>query len=122
VLVYHHRRPLFLPHIKQIASYALHRGYFVKRYPQTSFKLPYFIPTLFVLGLISGAILSSLITSIKMIYLVGLIIYLSIVGIFSISSQLRLAPFVFCGIIFTHITYGTYFISGLFSRQLKEEA
>ncbi|MCM8782429.1 MAG: glycosyltransferase, partial [Candidatus Omnitrophica bacterium] len=28
VVVYHHRRPLFLPHLKQVANYALHRGYF----------------------------------------------------------------------------------------------
>jgi len=58
VLVWHHRRPLFLPHLRQVANYALHRGYFVKIYPETSFRPVYFVPTLFLFGIITGAVLS----------------------------------------------------------------
>jgi len=121
VIVYHHRRPLFSPHNKQIASYALHRGYFVKHYPQTSLRLPYFIPTLFLLGIIFGAILSIFLVPVRVIYIFSLILYLSLVFIFSISKNLRLIPYVFCGIILTHITYGFYFLKGLISKVLKEE-
>ena len=32
VFVWHHRRKLFIPHLKQIINYAQHRGYFVKKY------------------------------------------------------------------------------------------
>ncbi len=119
--VFHHRRPLFIPHLKQIASYALHRGYFVKRYPQTSFRLPYFIPTLFLLGIIIGAVLSVFIMPIRMIYFSALILYVLLVLIFSVSKELRFIPYVFCGIMLTHITYGFYFVKGLFAKKLSED-
>ena len=35
-LVYHHRRPLFAAHLRQLGRYGFHRGYFVKRFPVTS--------------------------------------------------------------------------------------
>ena len=121
VIVYHHRRSLFLPHLKQIANYALHRGYFVKRYPQTSLRFPYFVPTLFLFSLITGAILSVFLIPIRIIYLLVLILYFSLVLIFSISRELRFIPYVFSGIILTHITYGLYFLKGLLTKTLSEE-
>src|SRR3989344_2331752 len=57
-VVYHHRPAGVLKHLKQIGNYALHRGYFAKRHPNTSLKLAYFVPTLFVLYLIALVILS----------------------------------------------------------------
>ena len=54
-LVYHHRRPLFAAHLRQLGRYGFHRGYFVKRFPATSCKLSYFVPTLFVGYLLSVA-------------------------------------------------------------------
>ncbi len=121
VLVYHHRRPVFMPHLKQVANYALHRGYFVKKYPETSLKLPYFIPTLFLFALIAGAIFSLALVHIRTVYFLGLFLYLSLVLIFSIHKDLRLIPFVFSGIILTHLTYGFYFLKGLFYKKLSEE-
>ncbi len=52
-LVYHHRRPLFAAHLRQLGRYGFHRGYFVKRFPVTSCKPSYFVPTLFVLYLVA---------------------------------------------------------------------
>ncbi len=52
-IVYHHRRSDLLNHFKQIGNYGLHRGYFAKKYPQTSLKLWYFIPTFFIFYLVS---------------------------------------------------------------------
>jgi GT2 family glycosyltransferase len=121
VLVYHHRRPLFLPHLKQIANYALHRGFFVKKYPQTSLKLSYFIPSLFLSAVIFASFLALIIPSFKLIYFLGVTSYFSLVLIFSISKELQLIPLVFFGIIFTHLCYGFYFLKGLFSGRLKEE-
>jgi GT2 family glycosyltransferase len=121
VLVYHHRRPLFKPHLAQVASYGLHRGYFVKRYPQTSLKPSYFIPSLFLLGIVAGAVFSSVFIQFKGMYFGGLIIYLILALIFSIHKDLRLMGLVFSGIILSHIVYGIYFIKGLLARRLKEE-
>ena len=54
-LVYHHRRPLFAAHLRQLGRYGFHRGYFVKRFPVTSCKFSYFVPTLFVVYLLGLA-------------------------------------------------------------------
>jgi GT2 family glycosyltransferase len=134
VLVYHHRRRLFLPHLKQVANYSLHRGYFVKRHPETSRKFVFFIPSIFVAVLLSGLILSLFSHFVKIAYFFGIVTYLTIVLIASIINGLRLHQeetkprkailmgFVFAGTILTHVVYGIYFIKGLFSRKLKEEA
>ena len=121
VLIYHHRRPLFLPHLEQVANYALHRGYFVKRYPQTSLRISYFIPSLFLLFILGGGIFTWFLSSLKIIYLFSLFLYLLLVSIFSLNKGLFMIPLIFSGIILTHLTYGFNFIKGLLSRRLKEE-
>lgn len=124
VLVYHHRRRLWTGHLKQIANYGLHRGYFAKRFPETSRKLAYFLPSLLVVGVLGGAALP-LIPAFRWIYFPAIISYLTVVFISSISSHIsspfRLTLLVFWGIIFSHIVYGIYFIKGLFSGKLSEE-
>ena len=121
VLVYHHRRGLFKGHLKQIANYALHRGYFVKRFPETSRKLTYFIPSIFLIGLFIGPALSSLSLVFKLSYISTVIFYLILVFISSVSKDFFLIFPVFWGIIFSHIVYGIYFIKGLLSWRLMEE-
>ena len=54
-LVYHHRRPLFAAHLRQLGRYGFHRGYFVKRFPVTSCRPSYFVPTMFVCYLLGIA-------------------------------------------------------------------
>jgi cellulose synthase/poly-beta-1,6-N-acetylglucosamine synthase-like glycosyltransferase len=100
-LVYHHRRPLFGPHLRQVRSYATHRGYFVKRFPATSFRFTYFLPSLFVAGLTLG-LMAALLSGLG-------------------AGKLRLAPAVAVGIVLTHLTYGIWFVYGLLSPKLAEE-
>ena len=121
VLVYHHRRSLFKGHLKQIANYALHRGYFVKRFPETSCKLTYFIPSIFLIGLFIGPALSSLSLVFKLSYISTVIFYLILVFISSVSKDFFLIFPVFWGIIISHLVYGIYFIKGLLSWRLMEE-
>lgn len=121
VLVYHRRRSLFKGHLKQITNYAAHRGYFVKRFPQTSLKFVYFLPSIFVFGLFIGLLLSFLSPSFKLIYISAITAYLALVFISSIANDFRLTFFVFWGIIISHLIYGLYFIKGLLSPKLKEE-
>lgn len=52
VLVYHHRRPIWIGHLVQNGNFGLHRGFFAGILPQTSFKLIYFLPTLMLMGLV----------------------------------------------------------------------
>ena len=48
VVVYHHRRSLFKPHLKQVSRFGEHRGFFAKRFPENSVKLTYFFPSVLV--------------------------------------------------------------------------
>lgn len=122
VLVYHHRRPLFLPHIRQVASYALHRGYFVKIYPLTSLKAAYFVPSLFLLCLLTGGFLSLLLSSLRTVYLAAVYLYLLLIFASTLHyKNPRLIQKVFLGIISTHIAYGIYFLKGLLLKRLPEE-
>jgi GT2 family glycosyltransferase len=118
VKVNHHRRPLFRKHIIQVANYATHRGYFLKRYPKTSFKLGYFIPSLIILMIISSIILGVLL-NFNFFYI--LVAYLIFVLVFSLNKNPAIFIYVFLGIILTHLTYGLNFIKGILSSKLKEE-
>lgn len=120
-VVWHHRRPLFLPHLRQIANYALHRGYFARRYPQTSLRAVYFIPSLFLAVLICAGSLSLFLPPIRFIYILGISLYFILVLIVSVFKGLKLFPFVFFGTVLSHFAYGFYFIIGLLSKKLKEE-
>ncbi|MDD2751792.1 MAG: glycosyltransferase family 2 protein, partial [Candidatus Omnitrophica bacterium] len=122
VLVYHHRRKLFLAHLRQISSYALHRGYFVKKFPETSLRIAYFLPTFFVLALLIAGVISLFSPFLRSIYLLAFSFYLVLVFIFSLSRNLRIIPLVFCGIMLSHIAYGVKFVEGLILPKLKEEA
>lgn len=119
VLIYHHRRKLFIPHLKQICSYALHRGYFAKRFPETSLRISYFLPTLFVFGLLFGWFAGFIHPLFYKIYFVSVLIYFLTVLLTGLKSKSLL--YVFPGLVLTHLCYGIWFIKGLFSRRLKEE-
>ena len=116
VLVYHHRRSLFSQHLKQIKSYALHRGYFVKHFPATSFRISYFIPSIFVLGLIGGGVITIINPIVRFFYFGIVAIYLALA-----AATTRLNILVFAGTVLTHLTYGIYFIKGLLLKRLAEE-
>jgi hypothetical protein len=121
-LVFHHRRELYLPHLKQVRSYALHRGYFVKKFPQNSLKLAYFVPSIFVAGVLIGAIVSILIPIMRSVYLSCIGLYLLIVAGASIKGRdMRMNFLVFTGIILTHIYYGIWFLKGLLSPVIASD-
>ena len=119
VLVYHHRRKLFKAHLKQVWNYALHRGYFAKKLPQTSRRLLYFLPSIFLLGIIFGIIASFLNPVLKLVFLSALAFYLLLALIASFESKsVKMAPVVFLGIVATHLTYGAGFLKGLLAREV----
>ena len=96
IQVFHHRRPIFLPHLKQISRFGYHRGLFTKIFPKTS-KLPgYFGPSILLITL----------PFIWPTYLPLLIL----TGLY--HRSLLLVPAIFL----THLTYGLFFIKGLVSN------
>ncbi|MCL1919772.1 MAG: glycosyltransferase [Kiritimatiellaeota bacterium] len=120
-IVYHHRRPLFLPHLRQIGRYALHRGHFAKRFPDTSLRLSYLIPTLFVLGVVIGAPLALLHPWIRYAYLGALSCYALITFIASFTLSLPMWIVTWLGVMATHTVYGIRFLLGLLSRRMPCE-
>ncbi|MBU1086400.1 MAG: glycosyltransferase [Candidatus Omnitrophica bacterium] len=132
VLVYHHRRDSLNGHIKQIENYAIHRGNFAKRFPDTSRKIAYFIPSIFVGLLALGAVLSLVFPFIKLLYLSCLAVYFFTItanALYSIvidrpnsllKKILLIVPVVLF-IFITHITYGVFFAKGILLKKLKEE-
>ena len=131
VLVYHHRRNLFKGHLKQIKSYALHRGYFAKKYPKTSLRFEYFIPSIFVIALLAGGISSFSSSLASSIYSLILTMYLVFILASSLSlvfdlkesriNRIKLLFLTVSGIFLTHVTYGIYFIRGLLAKKMSEE-
>jgi len=114
VVVYHHRRALFKKHLSQISRFGLHRGFFAKKFPKTSFRLTYFIPSILVLFLLFGWLVNIY------LFLIGLSAYLFLTFFESLSAKnLKMIPLVWLGIILTHITYGIFFLDGFLRGGLK---
>jgi glycosyltransferase involved in cell wall biosynthesis len=121
VAVFHHRRRLFREHMKQVWNYAMHRGFFVKRYPETSRRPAYFVPTAFVLAnaALGAAALARSPARKPLALLAG--VYCLAVGFEALRSTRahRANPaMVAAGIYATHITYGIGFLCGLLRPEL----
>ncbi|HBQ20802.1 MAG: hypothetical protein A2Z91_03860 [Deltaproteobacteria bacterium GWA2_38_16] len=119
-LVWHHRRSLFLPHLKQVSQYALHRGYFIKRFPKNSLKLNYFLPTFFTLYMILLLLTWVYKPQIAFIFSFPFILYIFLfIRAIIKENSFSLSAITFMGGFLTHLTYGIYFIKGFLSTELK---
>lgn len=124
VLVYHHRRGVFLPHLKQISRYALRRGHFARIFPETSFRLGYLMPSIFTYGLLLGGIFTIFFPFIRFpFYLLFTIYYLllilSTIEVLLKERNLNLAILTMEAIFMTHLVYGFLFPLGYFQKNLK---
>jgi glycosyltransferase involved in cell wall biosynthesis len=57
VVVFHQRRPILRPHLRQIANVGRHRGHFVRAFPATSRRARYALPALTPAALALGMVL-----------------------------------------------------------------
>jgi hypothetical protein len=114
---------MYAGHLKQVNSYALHRGYFVKKFPETSLRPSYFAPSLLLLGTALGWVLGPL-------WALGLGLYFGLAALDALRMALsapaekrglRLWWLTFSGIAATHYSYGWHFLRGLFSARLHED-
>jgi len=107
--------------LKQIRCYALHRGFFVKRFPETSFLPAYFAPSILVFVLALSWVAGFIWAPLGTVYLVGVLAYIvSALLTAAISVDPRRIWLVFSGIVLSHLTCGVYFIKGLLSRRLDQ--
>jgi cellulose synthase/poly-beta-1,6-N-acetylglucosamine synthase-like glycosyltransferase len=133
IIVYHHRREVFGPHLRQISRYAIHRGHFARIFPETSFRLGYLAPTIFVTGLLGGPILifilelfqrCSFSIPLLLLYLASVSIYLLLLLLTAVQihlkeKNLRLTLLVVPSIFLTHLIYGILFVKGFLSPRLE---
>ena len=125
LIVYHHRRSVIIPHLQQITRYAIQRGFFVKKFPETSFKIGYFIPSFFVFYLIL-IIINYLTINYNLLY-IPLYLYLSIL-LFTFfifiykKNSLKVSLLTTITIPITHAYYGILFLHGLFKKEVKFKA
>ncbi len=124
-VVYHHRRSDLLKHFKQIGNYALHRGFFAKKYPKTSLKIGYFAPTLFILYLIIWIFILFRVSNIEfrvyacipaLVYAVGLVVDFLVISIRHRNPLVGIITLPM--ILFTHVWYGVRFVWGLIITKL----
>lgn len=127
VLVYHHRRALFRPHLEQVSRYAFQRGYFVRAFPETSLKPGYFVPSIFLLFTGAGLFFVFVSWTVFAAWAGVMSVYVAALGGASIAAMVRnrdiavgavTAP----GIFLTHLTYGFHFLKGLFFGKRGIEA
>ncbi len=124
VLVYHHRRNLIVPHLRQIAQYGLHRGHFARIYPRTSRRLNYALPSVWLAGLVLGPLVALAAPPLWFVYVAALLLYgvalaLSGAEIAVRSRNLPMGIVAALGIALTHVVYGGAFIKGFAARSLK---
>lgn len=127
VVVCHHRRALFGPHLRQLGRYAFHRGYFVKRFPSNSLHLSYFVPSLFVLYLFVWAALviipQPIVMSVEFFIVwnaamtLPLLAYVALVALTTFAVNPLVWLMTACGVFATHVTYGIRFMGGLLARR-----
>lgn len=132
ILVFHHRRPAVVPHLKQISRYAMRSGNFARLFPESRWQLGFLAPAIFVWGLVLGLVASFFSPVLRSIYLFSVGLYtlaliLTALDIFfrsyeakrvGLVPRLGLALLTPVVIFLTHVLYGVLFQWGFAQEQL----
>ena len=116
LIVWHHRRESLRGHLKQVGGYGLHRGYFARRFPTSSRRWSYFIPSLMVIALVLTVLSLVLMPSLSRYLILPWVVYLLALIFATIQVARRTSlgvaamsmPYTFL----THTWYGLRFIKG----------
>jgi GT2 family glycosyltransferase len=113
-LVYHHRRPVFAAHLRQVWAYGRFRGFFLRRLSTSRSDVTYAVPATFVLG---HALLLAALRRPRWRSVAGFIAgaYAALVAWEAVRTARaeRADPWlVAAGIYLTHLTYGAGTIVG----------
>jgi cellulose synthase/poly-beta-1,6-N-acetylglucosamine synthase-like glycosyltransferase len=127
LIVYHHRREGLAKHVTQISAYGLHRGFFAKKYSETSLNWRYFMPSLLVLFIIFGGIGSLFSKTFIYLYVFGWSVYFvallnAFYDIYMHEKNILVTLAASYYIFLTHVFYGLRFLQGfVFTRNLKSK-
>lgn len=117
VLVYHHRRASWRAHVRQVWNYAIHRGFFAKRFPETSRRAKYFAPSALVVGFVFGPLAALAFPPLWIPYAAAMLAYLALCAVAALKTPKYRAA-VFVGILITHAVYGVGVGVGLSKSEL----
>lgn len=125
VICWHHRATTPLRHLQQVARYGLHRGHFVRKFPQTSRRVAYFLPSLAVTVLLTIGVMAVAVPSSRRLVGVGLAAMMLTMGVFGVVEAARsrrwlVAILYLLFLPLTHLTYGIMFLQGLLAPSLKQ--
>lgn len=118
VVVFHHRRASWKAHVRQIWNYAVHRGFFMKRFPETSRRTRFLVPSAFVVGLVAGPLAALAFPPAGWAYAAVVVGYLGACALAALKSP-KYRGSVFAGIPLTHVVYGVGVIVGLVRPRLS---
>lgn len=119
---YHYRKPLFRHYLTQIGRYGAQRGWFSTSYPETSFKLIYFIPAFFL----AYIVLLPFLSLISAYFVFPLLLYILLIAIEALNiirkKGLIIGFAAAAGIISTHIYYGYKFTASFAGKPIQRVA
>jgi hypothetical protein len=120
VVVFHHRRPIFGRHLRQVGNVGRHRGYFVRAFPGTSLRPTYFIPSLALTAGLAG--IASAVVHRRARTVVAAVAGVAASMIFGKGlrdgEDLRVAAVLPLVVAASHAVYGAQFLRGLATREL----
>ncbi len=118
IKVFHHRRSVLFPHLKQISRYAMHRGLFARKFPKTSFRIGYLAPSFFLIYLLTLPLHHFYFP----LYLYLFALLLTTYYLLLHSYSLNLIILTIFTIPITHLYYGLLFIAGFVKLDLDFKA
>lgn len=114
IIVYHHRRAFPKKHLKQVGNVGKQRGMFVKKYPETSRKLIYFLPAIGTILFFALIVLSFFNKFFAFIFIISFLAGYFTIFLTSLMEKgikiSALLPFV---ILSSHLSYGLNFMKSL---------
>jgi glycosyltransferase involved in cell wall biosynthesis len=121
VLVYHHRRPIFAAHLRQVGNVGRHRGHFVRRFQGTSARPTYFLPPgALLLGLAALPWTLGRPRRRRAALIGGVALAAAVAGAAAAegedSTVAAVVPFV---VLASHVVYGAQFLRGLVTPTLS---
>lgn len=118
IKVFHHRRSILIPHLKQISRYALHRGLFAKKFPKNSLKIGYLLPSLFLIYLVTLPFSHFF----WPLYLYLFLLFLTFINFLISGLSFLISILTIITIPITHLYYGLLFIIGILKFDLNFKA
>ncbi|MBF0442061.1 MAG: glycosyltransferase [Oligoflexales bacterium] len=118
LVVWHHRRSNIFAHLSQVGGYGRHRGHFARKFPETSARFIYFMPSGFLAGNLAFLLFSFVHVLFFQAWLFLLAFYFLIAAldVFSRTREVKLGLCTLMTIYLSHLTYGFRFLQGFFGR------